>query len=152
MDAPKLSWEVMNENKHYVSSPDNTKYAGSYQQDTPLVLNLRLWNNRYGTDKVLDVNGLVLNLYFDTLEDASLLPYLTVTAAGAAATLSISNGIATATFVSDIVISGQANDGTEKNAIENYVDISIILDVKEPDARLKSHDLKNLFIDVVDNE
>ena len=146
MSKPNITWYVKNFNDEYVSN--DAYYAGSYV-DKPIVIPLRIWNNRYGTEDVDTVSTLKLNLYFDCIEDNALLPYISVSTASIGGTTSIVNNVLTVTFMNAVSISGKKNDGTEKNGYDNYVDITIAF--QPPDTvRLKSHDLKNLFIEIAE--
>lgn len=146
MDEPVITWYVKNINNEYVES--DTKYAGSYTKKNALVVDFRIWNNRYGTKDVADIPNVKLNLYFADYEDSSLLKYIVVNTSTSQAVSTISDNIMTASFLSTLKLSGKANDGTDKNNPENYVDLELKLDVPQ-DVPLKMHDLKNLMIEVV---
>ena len=148
MDEPILTWYTQDINKDYVET--ETEYAGSYTQEEPLSIVIRLWNNRYGTKDVANIVNLKLNLYFKDAEDAYLLPYLTVATKKSQASLNISETVATAVFVEMMPLSGKANDGTDRNNPENYIDFVITLSVPK-DVNLKTHDLKDLFVEAVDD-
>lgn len=146
MDEPIVSWYVKNINDEFVES--DTQYAGSYTQTMPLIVPLRIWNNRYGTKDVASIENLRLSMYFSDYEDSAMLSYLTVNTKNSQAVMTVANERATAVFLEHTKLDGKANDGTDKNNPENYIDIEIKLDVPT-DVHLKMHDLKNLIIEVV---
>lgn len=149
MEDPKITWFVKNTSGNFVA--DDTYYAGSYVQGTkPLSATIRIWNNRCGTTNVQDLKNLSLILYFSNMEDSSLLPYLSVSTKDEAGTVVITNNRAAVTFVNPVTLSGKANNGDEKKYESNFIDITISFDVTTTEQRLKTHDIKNLYIEVGD--
>lgn len=146
MDEPKISWYIKNINNDYTET--DTVYAGSYTQENPLTVDFRIWNNRYGKKDISSVGNLKLNIYFSDYEDSAILPYITVSTNKSQANMTISNNVATASFLDTIKLDGKANDGTDKNNPENYIDLELKIDVPK-DVSLKMHDLKNLIIEVL---
>lgn len=147
MDASAITWYVKNSDDSYVQK--NVYYAGNYTQaGDPLSITIRIWNNRYGTKAVSDATNIKLYLYFANLEDAAILPYLSVRTTSMSGQITIIENTATIIFPDTVTLSGQANDGDEKEWYQNYVDITISLDVTETNARLRAHDMKNLYIEI----
>ena len=146
VEEPILTWYVKNINNDYVES--DTKYAGSYTKKSPLLVDFRIWNNRYGTKDVNSIKNIKLNIYFSDYEDSALLPYITISTNKSQAVMTISDGIATASFLENIKLDGKANDGTDKNNPENYIDLELKLDIPD-NVSLKMYDLKNLMLEVV---
>lgn len=146
MDEPILSWYIKNINDDYEQT--DTVYAGSYTQQSPLIVDFRIWNNRYGKKDVTTIKNLKLNIYFSDYEDSAILQYITVNTNNSQANMTISNNIATASFLDNLTLDGKANDGTDKNNPENYADLELKIDVPN-DVSLKMHDLKNLMVEVV---
>ena len=149
MDKPIITWYVKNAQSEYINR--NIYYAGNYcQDDAKLIIPIRIWNNRYGTTAVSDLKKLKLNLFFSYLEDAVLLQYISVATQSVQGDITIAGKNATVVFPEDIILSGKVNNGDDKEYAENYVDIFITFDASKADSRLKEHDLKNLYITIVD--
>ena len=127
----------------------NEIYGGTYTINDPIQIDLRIWNNRYGTTTVDDLENFVLNIYFDKYEDGALLNFVTVERNGIEEVpITINGNIATAMFLNEVIIKGTPNNGTEDN-IDNYIDLTITFNVTAPTFSLKDNDLKSLLIDIV---
>lgn len=147
MEANAITWYVQNINNEYVQK--NVYYAGNYTQaETPLSVTVRIWNNRFGTKAVSDATNIRLHLYFSNLEDTALLPYLTVRTNSMEGQITIIENTATVIFPDMVTLSGQANNGDEKEWYQNYIDVTITLDVTDTSPRLKAHDKKELYIEI----
>lgn len=136
---------------HSFEKYDDTSkiFAGTYTHNTPIALDVRIWNNRYGVFDVEDLKDFALNFYFKDFEDASLLNFLKVTYNNIEElNLDIASGRATAKFFDDIVLSGRANSGEDKDR-ENYLDLLIEFDVPDKSIKLKNSDMKSLFLEIV---
>lgn len=129
----------------------NDIYSGTYTTAEPLELDVRIWNNRYGTEAVVDLEHFALNLYFEHYEDAGLLKYLTVIYnESEEMSTFISGNVLTATFMAnDVKISGAPNNGTD-NDKENYIDLRIVFNIDDDSITLKNKDMKALFLEVVE--
>lgn len=124
-------------------------YGGTYTESNPIQVDLRIWNNRFGTTAVDDLENFVVNFYFDKYEDASLLEFVRIERPGIEEVpITINNQIATANFLNSVIIKGTPNDGTDSNN-ENYIDLKITFDITTPNISLKNNDFKSLFIDIV---
>ena len=146
MDKPILSWYVKDGD---VYKPSTDFYAGSYIQTETLKIPVRVWNNRYGMTEVLPAAHLRVLVYFENLEDSVLLPYVSVTVAGdEKGSSTITDNTATITFVRDVTLSGNANNGSENEFRDNWVDLEIELTVSDSSPRLKAHDVKSLIIEI----
>lgn len=136
---------------HSFKNYDDTSeiFAGTYTHNAPIALDVRIWNNRYGVFDVEDLKDFALNFYFKDFEDASLLSFLKVTYNNIEElNLDIASGRATAKFFEDVVLSGKANNGEDKDR-ENYLDLLIEFDVSDKSIKLKNSDMKSLFLEIV---
>lgn len=141
MEQASISWYIK-EDDDYVQ--DNDYYLGSFSSLMDITLNVQVWNNRYGNETVENVDNARLSIYFDTVEDSSLLQYCTV---------SINNNEFTKPSITlnRAVIEIGDLYGTYNNGLEdtsnsnNYKNLSIKFS-KMP-SNLKNG-LKNLFLDI----
>ena len=136
---------------HSFESYDDTSqiFAGTYTHNTPVALDVRIWNNRYGVFDVEDLKDFALNFYFKDFEDAALLNFLKVTYNNIEElNLEITGTRAAAKFFDTIALSGKANSGEEKDR-DNYLDLLIEFDVPDKTIKLKNSDIKSLFLEIV---
>lgn len=147
MDAPQISWQIkkLSDSKY---SNKTDYFAGIYTQSSALELELILWNNRYGTERVEDLSSFSISAIFQDMEDSSLLQYLTMKFDGVAISPSISKNVATFVIPDGIVIYGEANDGSTA-ATNNYKYIKLTLDVPSV-YKLKTNDYKTLSLDIAE--
>jgi hypothetical protein len=125
-------------------------YGGTYTNGKPISIDIQIWNNKYGTVDVEDLENFVLNLYFDKYEDNSLLQFITLSRNNVEEVpIDVMNGVATATFYNNVVLKGTANNGDPETNVDNYIDLTLTFNVNNSDIVLKSQDLKNLFLEVV---
>lgn len=125
-------------------------YGGTYTNGKPISIDIQIWNNKYGTVDVEDLENFVLNLYFDKYEDNSLLQFITLSRNNVEEVpIDIMNGVATATFYNNVVLKGTANNGDPETNVDNYIDLTLTFNVNNSDIVLKSQDLKNLFLEVI---
>lgn len=125
-------------------------YAGTYTvAREPLRIDVRIWNNKYGTDEVESLKDFAINLYFGCNEDAFLTNYLNVKYDKTIdANIEIIDGIAVCTFWEEKVLSGAPNNGKESDKA-NYMDLIIELDAGNSGLTLKNRDLKSLYIELI---
>lgn len=147
MDSPNITWfaKVRSSDK-YMST--NNIFAGTYTKKTPVIVDIQLWNNRYGVIDVEDLKDFYINIFFKDTEDSSLLEYCTVVYRNDVLTKDITNKIATLQFPEDIVISGVSNDGSLENHA-NYINLEFIFNTS--DTLLKEDDLKSLYFKIEKN-
>lgn len=131
----------------------NDIYGGTYTAAEPIELDVRVWNNRYGTEAVDDLEHFALNFYFEHYEDTGLLKYLTVIYNDSEEMSTyVSGNVLTVSFISnDVKISGAPNNGTDKDK-QNYIDLRIIFNVDDDTVTLKNKDIKALFLEVIEQQ
>jgi hypothetical protein len=141
MNQSSISWYIK-EDEDYIQ--DNDYYLGSFSPSSDIVLNIQVWNNRYGNESVDNIENARLSIYFDTVEDSSLLQYCSISVNGedfVEPTIYLNRGT-----VEIGNLYGTYNNGLEDiiNA-DNYKDISIKF--SNLPTNLKNG-LKNLFLDI----
>jgi len=147
MDKAKISWSIKNVNNTYDQT--NDYYCGTYIKGINTIsVDIRIWNNRYGTAAVETANNIKLFLSFSNQEDNSLLKYISVATNSLQGDISETENGATVTFIDPINLSGSANNGSEQDSPNNFIDMNISFDYKGT-LDLKNNDFKNLFIKVV---
>lgn len=141
MDKPLISWYIK-EDEDYIQ--DNEYYLGSYSSEEDIIINVQVWNNRYGNSDVENIEEGRLAVYFDTIEDSSLLQYCSVSINNGeyiTPTIDINRAIVT---IGDLY--GNYNNGLEDSSNENNFKNLKIKFSKLP-TNLKNG-LKNLFLDI----
>lgn len=124
-------------------------FGGTYTKISPISVDLRIWNNKYGEAEVDDLKNFCINLYFADYEDSVLLKYLKVVHNNIQELpIEVKNNIATVSFFNSEVLSGKANDGLETDT-DNYLDLKISFDASADDIQLKTQDLKSLMVEIV---
>lgn len=124
-------------------------FGGTCTISEPIQIDLRIWNNRYGTVAVDNLEDFVLNFYFDKYEDGSLLKYITIERVGIEElSVDINGQIATASFLNTVSIKGTPNDGSDSNT-DNYINLRITFNVTDSDVTFKNNDFKSLYIDII---
>lgn len=128
---------------------NNEKYLGTATSASSLTVNLRLWNNRYGTEDTSNLTNFALRLSFSTVEDSKLLQYCSVTYNNATCSQKTVGNHAIVTFPSGTNISGSANNGVTSENPNNYLDFQLKFAVDD-NSILKENDLKNLYIEIIE--
>ena len=124
-------------------------YGGTYTKETPVSVDIRIWNNKFGLAEVQDLENFAINFYFSDLEDSVLLKYLNVVVNNSEEMiLDIKDNVATATFFNSIVLKGSPNNGNDTDT-DNYIDLKVTFDATNDNIQLKSNDIKSLFIEIV---
>ena len=139
---PVIQWFVKEEDAYV---PRQEYYTGTYTQEEQVKTDMRIWNNRWGTKDVEDLENATLKFYFDTLEDSSLMDFCSIVVGGYSHIKpEVVNQKGYIHFNKDL--SGKANDGSAENE-DNYIDISFRFDAGSQ--RLKNNDLKNLYFEII---
>ena len=124
-------------------------YGGTYTKETPISVDIRIWNNKFGLAEVQDLENFALNFYFSDIEDSVLLKYLNVEYNNEEKMLlEVKDGVATATFFKNIILKGTPNNGNDTDT-DNYIDLKVTFDATKDNIQLKSNDIKSLFIEIV---
>jgi len=148
MDQPKLIWYVQIDEENKYAAEDE-KYVGTYSLYSPIVVYLRLWNNRYGSEDVEDLKNFALRLSFDCYEDSVLLPYCTMFLGTEEIPASVAGKNAIFSIPRSKYVSGKKNNGVEAENKENYLDFTLKFRIDDKTVRVKENDIKNLSIEVV---
>lgn len=147
MDKPKITWcAKLREQEKFETS--NEFYAGTYMDSTPLVVDIQLWNNRYGIEDVENLKNFDVEFYFDNMEDEKLLDYCTISITGREQiTFKRINDRAVIQFPDAQVVSGAKNNGDTADAYENYIPLTFKF--AAAGKCLKENDLKSLHFEVI---
>lgn len=148
MDQPKLTWYVQIDEESSYSAEDE-KYIGTYSLYSPIVVYLRLWNNRYGSEEVESLRNFALRLSFDCYEDSVFLPFCALFVGTEEIPASVVGKSALFTLPRTKNISGKKNNGVESENKDNYLDFTLKFRVDDKTVRIKENDIKNLSIEVV---
>lgn len=130
---------------------DNDVYAGTYTEGHPIIVDLQLWNNRWGTVDVDPLSDFYINIYFKNIEDSALLDYCTVILNNSEnLSMTRSGNRMTLIFPKPVTLSGVKNDGTSKNNPNHFINLQFIFQADGAD--LKDNDLKALFFEIIKND
>lgn len=146
--APKLSWytKKLNDEKFSV---DPQVYAGTYTDNDQIVMDIQLWNNRWGTETVDDLKNYDICFFFDKVEDSTLLSFITIMYKGNSVGYSISGRKAVLQFGEDRpILSGTKNNGSSADNPNNFLEFRFVFSAEGQ--RLKDNDLKSLYFEVMD--
>jgi hypothetical protein len=141
MTNPIISWFIK-EQDSYVQ--EDEYYLGSFNKDSEINVFVQVWNNRYGSKDVDSIDDARLAIYFDTLEDSSLLQYCTISVNDtyySAPEIELQRAI-----FSIGKLSGNYNDGTDQVINQdNFKNIK--LKFSNFPGNLKNG-LKNMYLDI----
>lgn len=142
MDKPKITWFVKKSDDTSYNE-DAEFYAGTYNQTTNLSIDIKIWNNRYGTENVKNLTDFGFKVWFDDEEDASLLKYFTFMLNNEIGLDPvITKNEALIQMPAGFAISGEMNDGSDHNT-KNYMTLRIVLQIPAS-KKIKLNDLKTL--------
>jgi hypothetical protein len=123
-------------------TPSEEYYAGSYRPTEQFLVQVSIWNNRWGTEAIANAVAARVTVTFDTLEDSVLLPLFSVQVGqGTFAPLNVQGNKGVIDIGS---LSGISNDGST-NAITNYKNITLKIDSIPTNLR---RSLRNMFLDI----
>lgn len=146
MQDPKISWFVKDPDGIFV--PQNEYHAGTYTKADKIVVDFQIWNNRWGVEDVKELTNPVLNFYFDTIEDATLLNLCKITV-DEYDNIPLMIKEQKASAVLGRSLSGVKNNGDETAAANRNNFVNIRFEFDAADYRLKENDLKNLYFELV---
>lgn len=128
-------------------SPTNEIYGGTLNKNNQIHLFLQLWNNRFGDTNVPDFSNFNINMFFEHEEDKTLLDFCKVYVNNHEVEIQkVDNyGIIN---MNNIVLSGEKNDGLEKNSPSNFCNINIEI-LSTENKNFKPADLKNLYFEII---
>ena len=130
MESPKITWQIK-KRKDSSYKEETDYFAGVYNQKNNIDLEIVLWNNRYGLERVEDLKSFAISVTFNK---NIIHP-------------TINECVATFIVPDDCVLSGEINDGS-LDAVDNYAYIELSISVPSVYA-LKPNDYKTLSLDVI---
>lgn len=124
-------------------------YAGKYSDNDPIVVDIQLWNNRWGTTTVSDLTNYDICFFFDRIEDSSLLEYCNVLLNSTDSLLfSVSGNKAILEIENKPTLKGTKNNGSSADNPDNYLQLRLVFSATG--TRLKDNDLKSLYFEVIE--
>ena len=147
MNEPKISWySKLLSDERYSVNPNF--YAGKYSDEDPVVVDIQLWNNRWGTETVEDLSDYDICFFFDRFEDSVLLNYCTVIHdESTIIPFNVSGQKAILEFDNKPVLSGKKNNGSSADNPSNFLQLRFMFSAVQQ--RLKDNDLKSLYFEVL---
>lgn len=148
MATPKLTWyaKKITDEKYSV---DQRFYAGKYTDNNQIVVDIQLWNNRWGTETVDDLINYDVCFFFDRVEDSALLDMCTIVYNSAVSIpFSVSGSKAILQFPDKPTIKGTKNNGSSADNPNNYIQLRFVFNASGE--RLKDNDLKSLYFEVLE--
>lgn len=129
-----------------IYEPTNEMYAGTLNKANNITLFLELWNNRFGDVTVPDFSDFNINLFFEYEEDKVLLDECKIQVNNKEVEIQkVDNyGIIS---MEGIVLSGEKNNGLEKDSTSNFCTIKFEL-LSTENKKFKPADLKNLYFEI----
>lgn len=145
MQEPKITWFVRRTDSDSFSK-ESEFYAGTYNKKENLDLVIQIWNNRYGTTAVKDLEDFGITVSFDDEEDSVLLKYMRFTYDMSILTPQIVGNQAVVKLPENVVLSGALNDGSEEST-DNYISLNMAI-ILPQSAKVKLNDLKSMTLSV----
>ena len=141
MKNPELTWYLVSAEDSVIIEKEH--YLGAYIPDAiEMIINLQLWNNRYGQEIAKDIENSNLKITFSSIEDTKLLEYMQVKIDNNPyEDLTIINNEAIIPI--QRIISGEINVGNNM-CVNNYIDIYIKTTLSQD----MKNGLKNLLINL----
>lgn len=142
MKKPIVTWHI--EKNNQLENIDEKYFAGSFSpSNTEIVLNVQVWNNRWGQETVETIESSRLIICFGSLEDSKLLDLCEVRIDNRSyQPVEVINGKGFVDLSREL--SGAANSGTS-SAIKNFAKIEVKFNIA--DVALKNG-IKNMFLDL----
>lgn len=127
--------------------PTNEMYAGTLNKANNITLFLELWNNRFGDVTVPDFSDFNINLFFEYEEDKVLLDECKIQVNNKEVKIQKVDNYGVISM-EGIVLSGEKNNGLEKDNTSNFCMIKFEL-LSTENKKFKPADLKNLYFEIV---
>jgi hypothetical protein len=140
----KVSWFIKEGDAY---SEKREHHAGTFRKDEKIVLNVQVWNNRWGVTNAEDIVSPVISFRFDSFEDNTLLSLCKVTVNQTIELPVTIKGNSAMVVVGDTIL-GKANDGDESSYEnqKNFIDVQLEINIKDKD--LKENDLKRMYFEL----
>ena len=121
-------------------------YAGTLNKTNHITLFLELWNNRFGDVTVPDFSNFNINLFFEYEEDKVLLDACKIYVNNKEVDIQKVDNYGVISMES-ITLSGEKNNGLEKDSLANFCTIKFEL-LSTENKKFKPADLKNLYFEI----
>lgn len=126
--------------------PTNEMYAGTLNKTNNITLFLELWNNRFGDVTVPDFSDFNINLFFEYEEDKVLLDECKIYVNNKKVEIQKVDNYGVISM-EGITLSGEKNNGLEKDSTSNFCTIKFEL-LSTENKKFKPADLKNLYFEI----
>lgn len=126
-----------------MESISGEKYLGSFDTTQMFNIKIRIWNNRWGTEACEDIEELQLMLQFESIEDSSILNFMSVKID------SIYDKTIDIYGNKGYINTGRSLSGSPNNGREEYVNNYIDVEFKIAEKLAVNNLLKNMYIDIV---
>ena len=148
MSKAQISWYVKCLSDERYSVDDNF-YAGKYTDEDPIVVDIQLWNNRWGTENVEDLTDYDICFFFDCVEDSVLLNYCTIIYNDSnIVPFYVTGHKAVLSMDTKPVLSGLKNNGSSADNPNHFLQLRLIF--QADNEKLKSNDIKSLYFEVLE--
>lgn len=127
MSKPQISWYILEEDD--TENPTDDYYAGNYDWEDTVDLDIRIWNNRWGDEDVNNARDIVLELKFFYNEQNKLLKNIEIEEEGQKLEVQVLENIAKTKIKK--TLSGRKHSLNEYENEDNYVDINIKIPIEE---------------------
>ena len=127
-------------------APTNEMYAGTLNKANNITLFLELWNNRFGDVTVPDFSDFNINLFFEYEEDKVLLDECKIQVNNKEVEIQKVDNYGVISM-EGIVLSGEKNNGLEKDNTSNFCMIKFEL-LSTENKKFKPADIKNLYFEI----
>ncbi|MCY7866129.1 hypothetical protein P8918_13435 [Bacillus spizizenii] len=146
MDKPRISWFVKDSEGSFMAKEEH--HAGTYTKQDKIAVDIQVWNNRWGVEDVEPLVDPVLNFYFDTLEDSSLLHLCKIIIDDMGSVPLVIKGERASARIGR-TLSGKKNNGDDNLVSNQACYINVRFEFEAEDYRLKENDLKNIYFELV---
>lgn len=146
MQKPRISWFVKESDGSFIAKEEH--HAGTYDRQEKVAVEIQVWNNRWGVEDVESLRDPVLNFYFDTLEDSSLLHLCKISIDDMGFVPLVIRGEKASARIGRS-LSGKRNNGDANEVSNQECYINIRFEFETEEYRLKENDLKNLYFELV---
>ncbi len=148
MEKPIISYSAKISSNSTFQEDIEEIYGGTYTNENPIEIDIRIWNNKYGIEDVEDLEDFDISLKFESLEDKSLIDYIYLSHKNVAdLSMNTLGDERIGAFVSSVILSGAKNNGLESDK-NNYVDLKLTFNIGDKSISLKNQDLKSLYLKI----
>jgi hypothetical protein len=147
MSDPIISWEIKKGSETDYTN-DSNYYGGYILSGESFIIDMRIWNNKYGTEQVNSLTNFNIAVSFSYLEDAAILDYCSFYLnSSEKLETSILDKTAVVVMPDGYILYGYVNDGSD-NYEDNYLSLKLIIEIPT-EANIKINDMKTMNLSIV---